>query len=144
MKKVLFVLISLLALVSLFVVVGFTQARGQFPRMYDTKTVETVVGEIVSITQVSRGQGQGGMHFDLKTDKETIAVHLGPTWYLNEQGLKLEAKDKVEVKGSRVTLNNKAVILAAEVKMTDKIIKLRDENGLPLWRGSGRRRGCCP
>lgn len=142
MRKILFVLMSLLLLVSVFVGSDLAQGgRGQGARIYDSKTEETITGEIVSITQVAHGQGQGGMHISVKTDKETITVHLGPIRYLEDQGLNLAAKDKVEIKGSRVTLNNRAVILAAEVKKADKTIKLRNANGLPLWRGSGRRKG---
>ena len=39
----------------------------------------------------------------VKTDKETISVHLGPSWYLENQDIKLEPKDKVDVKGARTT-----------------------------------------
>jgi hypothetical protein len=32
----------------------------------------------------------------------------------------------------------KTVILAAEVKKGDQVLKLRDPNGVPLWTGRGR------
>jgi hypothetical protein len=45
----------------------------------------------------------------------------------------------VEVKGSRVTFEGKPAIIAAEVKKGDEVLKLRDENGFPMWSGWRRR-----
>lgn len=120
--------------------------RGGGPRggrMYDPKTVETVSGEVRSVEQIQgRGRGRGGgghgVHLILKTDKEEIAVHLGPSWYIDKQGLKLAAGDRIEVRGSRVTFEGKPAIIAAEVKKGGQSLQLRDDNGLPLWRGRGR------
>jgi hypothetical protein len=116
-------------------------------RNYDTKTVETITGEVVAINIVSPGRGGGpggGVHMMVRTDKEEIAVHLGPKWYLDEQTLKPAIKDRVEIRGSRVTQEGKPVIIAAEVKKGDQVLKLRDEGGRPLWGGKGRRQGPPP
>jgi hypothetical protein len=75
----------------------------------------------------------------LKTEDETISVHLGPGWYIENQDVKIQPKDKLEVKGSRVTFEGKPVIIAAEVKKGDEVLKLRDKNGFPLWSGWRRR-----
>jgi hypothetical protein len=53
--------------------------------------------------------------------------------------VKIEPKDKVEVTGSRITFDGKPAIIAAEVKKGDEALKLRDDNGFPVW--SGWRRG---
>jgi hypothetical protein len=68
-----------------------------------------------------------------------MSVHLGPAFYLENQDVKIEPKDKVEVKGSRVTFGGKPAIIAAEVKKGDEVLKLRDENGFPMWSGWRRR-----
>lgn len=68
----------------------------------------------------------------VKTDKEVISVHLGPGWYIDNQDTKIEPKDKVEVRGSRITFKRQQAIIAAEVKKGDKTLKLRDENGFPV------------
>ena len=107
-------------------------------RIYDPKTVETVSGEIVSVDKITKGGGgRGGIHVSVKTQNETVSVHLGPSWYVEKQALKLAPKDQIEVRGSRVTLDGKPAIIAAEVKKGDQVLHLRDQNGLPLW--SGRR-----
>jgi hypothetical protein len=108
-------------------------------RMYDTKTVETITGEVLAVNLIPSEQGHsGGIHLTVKTNKEEIDVHLGPQWYVEKQGMKLAAKDLVVVRGSRITFEEKPAIIAAEVKRGDQVLKLRDEGGLPLWRG-GRR-----
>jgi hypothetical protein len=133
---------------------AFAQAamgRGGGPgwggRMYDPKTVETVSGEVVSVEQIhgqgwgqaSGGRGGGyGVHLILKSDKEDVAVHLGPSWYLDKHGLSIAPGNRVEVRGSRITLQGKPAIIAAEVKKGDQSLKLRNDDGLPVWRRQGR------
>ena len=81
----------------------------QYNRMYDPKTVETISGEITVVDRITPAKGMsGGVHMNVKTDKETISVHLGPGFYIENQDVKLQAKDKVEVKGSRITLRRQA------------------------------------
>jgi hypothetical protein len=112
----------------------------QYNRMYDPKTVETISGEITTVDRITPMKGMsGGIHMNVKTDKETISVQLGPSWYLENQDVKLEAKDKVEVKGARATFAGKPSIIAAEVKKGDEVLKLRDDNGFPVWSGWRRR-----
>lgn len=108
-------------------------------RVYDTKTVETLAGEVVAVERIPSRKGRsGGVHWMLKTDKEEIEVHAGPQWYLDVQPVKVAAHDRVEVRGSRISLDGKPVLIAAEVRRGDRALKLRDDAGLPVWRGRGR------
>jgi len=112
----------------------------QYNRMYDPKTVETINGEITVVDRITPAKGMsGGVHMNVKTDKETISVHLGPGFYIENQDVKLQAKDKVEVKGSRITFDGKPAIIAAEVKKGEEVLKLRDDAGFPVWIGWRRR-----
>lgn len=112
----------------------------KYGRMYDPRTVETISGEVMSVDQFTPMRRMYyGVHLVVKTDKETLSVHLGPGWYIENQDVKIEPKDKVEVKGSRTSFGGKAAIIAAEVKKGDQILKLRDENGFPAWSGWRRR-----
>jgi hypothetical protein len=148
MKKIGTVLATL-AIVSLFFTIGSFAQMGpmwkgsggwgmgmQYSKMYDPKTVETITGVVVSVDKMSPMKGMSyGVHIILKTDKQTISVHLGPSWYLENQDIRIEPKDKVEVKGSRITFEGKPAIIAAEVKKGNEILKLRDEKGFPVWSG---------
>jgi hypothetical protein len=111
-----------------------------YSRLYDPKTVETVTGEVVAVDIITPVKGMSyGIHLMLKTDKETISIHLGPGWYLENQDIKIVLKDTVEIKGSRITFEGKPAIIAAEVKKGDDLLKLRDENGIPVWNGWRRK-----
>lgn len=111
-----------------------------YSKMYNPKTVETISGEVVSVDRITPMKAMSyGVHMNVKTEKETISVQLGPGWYLENQDVKIEPKDKVEVRGSRVTFFGKPAIFAAEVKKDDQVLKLRDEDGFPVWSGWRRR-----
>jgi hypothetical protein len=112
----------------------------QYGKMYDPKTVETISGEVERVELITPMKGMShGVHLQVKTEKETLTVHLGPSWYLENQDVKILPKDKVEIKGSRITFNEKPTIIAAEVKKGDEVLKLRDESGIPVWSGWRRR-----
>jgi hypothetical protein len=108
----------------------------QYNRMYNPDTVETLSGTVEAVDKVTPMKGMySGVHVMLKTDKETISVHLGPEWYVERQDVKIEKGDNIEVKGSRVTFAGKPVIIAAEVKKGDNTLVLRDSAGIPAWAG---------
>jgi hypothetical protein len=112
----------------------------QYSRMYDLKSVETISGEVTSVDRITPAKGMsGGVHMNVKTDKETISVHLGPSWFVEYQDVKFAAKDKVEVKGSKISFAGKPAIIAAEVMKGNDVLKLRDDAGLPVWSGWRRR-----
>ena len=63
------------------------------------------------------------LHPTVKTDKQTLSVHLGPAWCLEDQDVKLAAQDRVEIKGSRITFAGKPALIAAEVKKGDETLR---------------------
>lgn len=112
----------------------------QYCRTYNPATVESLSGEVINVEKFVPGKGMSyGIHLTLKTDRETISIHLGPSWYVENQDTKIGAGDKIEVKGSRITYAGKPAIIAAEIKKGDEILTLRDENGIPAWAGWRRR-----
>lgn len=109
---------------------------GPYTRLYDPNTVGTVDGEIVAVDHVApmRGMSQG-VHVVVKNPKGTTDVHLGPAWYLDHQDTQLAVGDRVQVRGSKVTVDGKPAVIAAEVKKGNQMLELRDAQGLPMWRG---------
>ncbi len=111
-------------------------AQGAYQRLYNPATVETVRGEVVAVERTVPLKGMGaGIHLQLKTDKETIPVHLGPAWYIERLDTRIEKGDTIEVEGSRVTIAEKPAIIAAQVKKGDAVLALRDARGIPAWSG---------
>jgi len=149
MKK-LFVVIAVISIVTLgltaesFAQKGAMKWRGSggwgpgtpYNRMYDPAKAETVSGTVEAVTQVIPMKGMyAAVAVTLKTNQETISVHLGPEWYIGRLDAKIVKGDTIEVKGSRVTFADKPVIIAAEVKKGDNILVLRDSAGIPVWAG---------
>ena len=111
--------------------------QGGYHRMYDPSRVETVSGEVVSVEQVTPMKRMGaGIGLKLNTGKEILIVHLGPTWYIERQDMKIAAGDKVEIKGVKAARMGQDIFIAGEVKKGGEVLKLRDENGIPLWAGA--------
>jgi hypothetical protein len=111
-----------------------------YARLYNPQTVETISGEVVSVGRITPMKGMYyGVHVTLKTDRETISVHLGPGWYIENQDATILPKDRIEVTGSRITFEGKPTMIAATVKKGDEQMVLRDANGFPAWSGWRRR-----
>jgi hypothetical protein len=107
---------------------------------YNPRTVWTVSGEVISVDKVDYGRrGYHGVHLILKTAKGILEVHLGPSWFVERQALKVSPHDLIEVTGSPVIYEHKPALLAAEVKKGAESMHLREADGLPLWRASGLR-----
>ena len=119
---------------------GQGRGMGAYNRMYNPKTVETLSGEVVSVEKFTPGRRMSyGVHLTLKTEKETIPVHLGPSWYMEKQGITFAPGEKVEVNGSRISYQGQPTVIAAEVKKGGQVLKLRDAAGVPVWAGQGWR-----
>lgn len=115
-------------------------ADAKYHAMYDVNTATTVSGVVEKVERFTPERGmRHGIHLLVKTDAETLSVHLGPEWFLAGQDIKIEAKDKVEVKGSRITFDGKPAIIAATIKKGNDTLMLRDDAGIPLWAGFCKR-----
>ncbi len=112
-----------------------------YQALYDPAKVETISGKVVGIDKAVPMRGMNyAIQMTLKTEKETLTVHLGPDWYIERLDVKIIPGDKVDVKGSKVILDAKPIIIAAELKKGDILIVLRDANGVPVWAGPGWQR----
>ena len=113
---------------------------GSYCGMYSKGAIETINGEVLQIEKFTPSRGMhNGIQLIVKTDKETISVHLGPEWYIEKQDFKIAVKDKITIKGPRITFNGKPAIMASEVKNKNSVLKLWNDNGYPLWSGHGWR-----
>ena len=114
---------------------GGDEAPIHFSKKYDLKTVETLSGEITAVEKFSPGRGgpPQGLRLRVKFPQETLLVILGPIVYVEQQNAKFVAGDRVEVKGSRMTVRGEPLIVAAEVKKGDQVLRMRNANGEALW-----------
>ncbi len=127
---------------------GMGMKGGMGAQLYNPQTVTTVKGTVEKLEEITMGRPSGvKMKFReilLKTDKGNLTVHLGPSWYLDQQKFTVKAGDALEVTGSEVTLKNQPAIIAKDITVNGKTFKLRDEQGMPVWRGMGGGSGMGP
>jgi hypothetical protein len=111
--------------------------------MYDVKTETTMRGTVESLETVAgmggRGhRSMGGTHLVLKTEKDAVGVHVGPTAYLAEKGIALATGDVLEITGSRLSIDGEPVLIAKQITKGNATWTLRDASGRPVWSGRGR------
>ena len=114
--------------------------RGVYQRLYNQDTVKMIAGEVETVEYFVPQKGmRQGVHIQLKTDGESLPIHLGPRWFLDNQDVQIEKGNQIEVKGSLITYKDKPAIIAAEIEKGGDVLQLRDENGFPQWAGWRRR-----
>ena len=135
-----FFLLTLLTLCVAATLVFAQRQAGQgkgMPR-YDPSTETTVTGVVQEVKQVS-GQGAwGGTHLTLDTGARPLDVHVSPSAFLTKQQITFAKGDRIEVTGSKVKYEDADALIAREIKKGDKVLTLRNAQGIPVW--SGRKR----
>jgi hypothetical protein len=108
----------------------------RYDQQFSISNIQTVQGSIFRIDTITPMSDMAtGIQFTVKTDNEYILVQLGPSWYILHQDMNLRLNDPVEVKGSKIIMNGKTVIMASEIKRTGTkmVLYLRDKEGIPYW-----------
>lgn len=105
--------------------------------LYDLKTVETIKGEVLEVGEFAAATGMPpGVELILEINGgERLSVFVGPRWYLEYKDFEITPGDKISVKGSRILYEGRPAIVAAVIFQYDEVLRLRDENGLPVWSG---------
>ena len=107
-----------------------------YDKMYNLQTIENTFGEVLAVEIITPMIVMSyGVHIVLQTDTDTISVHLGPGWFIENQDVKMAPRDKIEIKGSRIIFEGKPTIIAAEVRKGNEVLMLRDAGGCPVWSG---------
>lgn len=112
----------------------------RYAAIYNPQTAETLRGEVQQVERFTGGKGMStGVRLLVKTDRETVPVLLGPSWYLEKQAFQLTIGDQVEISGAWGWAWGRRAFIAREVKKGGQVLRLRDARGVPLWTGQGWR-----
>lgn len=114
------------------------QSPGRGMRNYDPSTEAKFSGVIENVYQAN-GKCCAGTHFTVKTEAETLDVHVGPAGYISQQQFSFTKGDQVEILGSRVKMNGSEAVIAREITKDNKTLVLRNAQGIPQWSGRGAR-----
>jgi len=98
----------------------------------DLGSATSVRGKVES---VHLGPGQAPPYLEIVTEQsEKLKVLVAPFWYLKDQGIEVKAGDAVTLSVVKVHTAEGDRNIALELKNKDgKTLKLRDEDGLPIW-----------
>lgn len=130
--------IILLVVATFALIAGTTYGQrrsGPTNRMpqYDTATEVTLKGTITGVETHTGRMGWNGTHLVVNFGAETLTVHVGPSNYLAQQGFSFAPGDQIEVTGSSIKLEGSDVLIAREIKKGDKVLTLRNSQGIPAW-----------
>ena len=109
-------------------------------RLYNPATETVLHGRVTAVNTVTGRRGWNGVHLAVQAAEGKYDVHVGPSGYVTQQGFRFAEGDQVEIVGSKVELNGTVAVIAREVRKGDKVLSLRDKQGIPLW-SRGRRAG---
>ncbi|GMU59206.1 MAG: hypothetical protein AMXMBFR34_09690 [Myxococcaceae bacterium] len=100
---------------------------------FDANTVSTRYGTVTAVERPSHAPGLVGVHLKVQVGKQTLTVHLGPADFVDSR-LSFAEKDAVQFTGSNVTWEGQPTVLATVVTRGDKTVRLRQDDGTPLFR----------
>lgn len=111
------------------------ETGSKYNKSFEADKMTTAEGTIKS---VGTFQPEGGSAYGLKLKVETKAgetfvVHCGPSQYSPQQSFGFKTGDAVTITGSKTRIGYQSVIIASEIHSGDRMLKLRDASGSPLW-----------
>ncbi|HVX62676.1 MAG TPA: PRC-barrel domain-containing protein [Pirellulales bacterium] len=107
-----------------------------YGRMFNPQRMRTVEGRIENVDYAPPMPGMPiGTQLTLKSADRTWRVQLGPLAYLSQQDVSFKKGDDVSVQGSEASLAERTVLIAANIQLGKRKLRLRDKNGTTVWKG---------
>jgi hypothetical protein len=111
---------------------------GRNLRLSEPVTLLTLSGPVLAVTQE-----ETTLYVTLREGADNVYVQLGPAAYIAGKKVTVAAGDAVEVKGARAFLaSGRKAIVATDLYKGGVRVKLREEDGSPLWGLKGGCRNC--
>lgn len=109
--------------------------RGQaYDRQYDPNLEVVVPAVVVKVEKFTPMEGMAeGVRAQVQSRGETFWVHLAPAAWLAAQRFELGEGEQVTITGSYLKVDGERVILASKLDREGKPLRLRDDNGRPVW-----------
>ena len=128
--SLLFGMVLAVAVIAILLLIFGVRAPQPKELTYDAGAVVTERGTVQEVVDYAcpASLGELGSHLVLKTDHDTIHVHLAPARVVRSVGFTFHPGDEIEVVGSRVTYRGEAVI-ARDITRGQEVFRLRDASG---------------
>jgi hypothetical protein len=122
--------LSLTALVCLSAASMAQQIRPML--RYDRANEVAVRGTVVEVRYMARAGSPHGTYLVLRTELNTLNVHLGPRAWAAKRGAQLSPGEPVEVLGVFARYGHAQVLLAREIHTAGTTLTFRNERGFPI------------
>jgi len=108
--------------------------EGRYNRLFKEGLIQTFQGTVTRVGTFCPFDGMhDGVYLLLQTPREAVDIHLGPEWYVNHQDFRIQRGDHVTVTGARILFGDGSAIMATELIKGDEVLKLRGNDGEPVW-----------
>lgn len=104
---------------------------------YDRRAEVTVEGTVEAMIERTTSKGLAGLFLELRAEKESLDVYVGPQWFLSANGIRIAVGDRVQITGAKSNDSGEEVILAREIQHEENRLVLRDKRGAPKWSARG-------
>lgn len=101
---------------------------------YDSGSEATVKGTVQEVREVPGScMGETGLHLILTTDAGSLEVQVAPVEFLKVMEVTFAKGEKLDIVGSKVTLDGNPLVLAREINQNGNQVVVRDKKGEPVW-----------
>ena len=100
---------------------------------FNSNTVSTMYGTVAAVEREIHGRGLVAVHLKVKVGQQVLTVRLGPADFVDPL-VTFAAADAVQFTGSNVLVDGQPNVLATEVTREGKTVRLRQDDGTPLFR----------
>jgi len=106
-------------------------AMGSISSKYDVKNVVSISGKILAVKRIPLAHRKGcfSLMIELDGSKEVLHAYLGPGSFLKKKGYSFEVGSNVVVTGSRATIKGKSLVIVKDLKVGDRLMQFRSEDG---------------
>lgn len=104
-----------------------------FNYKFDINTVETFSGTVSKVMRARYPDGDCYVLIIISTDSGDYLVNVGPVWYIDQNSWVINEGDTIQLRGSKVRMNGRFLILVSEIKKNGEVLKFRDFQGNQAW-----------
>lgn len=104
----------------------------EYQQKFDNTQMKTFKGEVVALDERALdGEGQGRIITLRTEDGERVNVHLAPNWFLDNQRLRVNEGDRIEIRAAQA--RGEDYYMAISITKNGETLRLRDNMGNPYW-----------
>jgi len=114
---------------------GGWMSGSPYTATYNPNSMVTVSGRVNGIQRMQpiAGMDDGVVLLVKAKNGGTAMVDVGPTWFVDNQPIKIKLGDQVTITGSKTIVNKRGTILARTITKGHDLLVLRRTNGEPIW-----------